>query len=804
MENIFKQLGYDASATKESGEYAEFELLYINNPDGTIRWFWPKHLKKAHFLKFYNIGNLKSFAFSLVMKLIFFLKLQFFLFKRKTLFVDLKKRKVSDFNINGNWAVFTGTIGPNNKSIVYINENGLGSFFKLATTNSIKELLAKETIVLNRLYVSNIETFRFPEILEIEEDYIQLNDVSDKGIRVSKLTNSHIDALIEINEKTAIKLPLSEIKSWVKIKEDIKLLQNSDDKRLPKGLIKKINVLVNEINEEEEIEVSLSHGDFTPWNMYLNEDGLHIYDWELADPLKPIGFDLFHFIIQQGILVKRKPWLEIKKEIDQHVNCKSFSQLSKFKNKDYDKYLKLYLVFNAAYYLKLYAEQNLWHKQVYWLFNTWNDALSSFMNKAITNREALILDTFDFLLSKKYGAIKFPNMSPEKLTINSDIDLLVDKETKRDIIKFYKNHPNVQNSLLFKKSFMTSLQIHTKNNEILNLDLIVKVKRKHLELLNSRSILNNVYTNGFGVKMLDVYDNARYIGLFYALNKTVIPSKYNYYEELMSHSETALDKQLYPFYIDQSYSPKSLINFIKTQKNNLKLNGIKNRLEYIIDSIRTVLFNRGTIITFSGVDGAGKSTVIENLKQIVEKQLRKRVIVLRHRPSILPILSALTKGKKQAELDASMNLPRMGQNKSTISSVLRFAYYYTDYVIGQFLIHIKYVLKGYVVIYDRYYFDFINDSIRSNIKLPKFVFKTGFKLIMKPKFNFFLYADSDTILSRKKELDKATIEKLTSDYLTQFNGLSKKETGAKYISIKNVNLDETLHTVFDCITYRAA
>ena len=425
-------------------------------------------------------------------------------------------------------------------------------------------------------------------------------------------------------------------------------------------------------------------------------------------------------------------------------------------------------------------------------------------DKVLTNRETLILDTFDFLLNKKYGAIKFPNMSPEKLTINSDIDLLVNKETKRELISFYKNHPNVQNSKLFKKSFMSSLQIFTKNNEILNLDLIVKVKRKQLELLDSGIVLNSVYTNGFGVKMLDICDNARYIGLFYALNKTTIPSKYNYYEELMSHSEIAIDKQLYPFYIDQSYSPKSLIRYIKAQKNNLKLNGLKNRLEYIIDSIRTVLFNRGTIITFSGVDGAGKSTVIENLKQMVEKQLRKRVIVLRHRPSILPILSALTKGKKQAELDASINLPRMGQNKSTISSALRFGYYYTDYVIGQFLIQIKYVLKGYVVIYDRYYFDFINDSIRSNIKLPKFVFKTGFKLIMKPKFNFFLYADSETILSRKKELDKTTIEKLTSDYLTQFNGLSKKETGAKYISIKNVNLDETLHTVFDCITYRAA
>ena len=90
MENILNQLGYKVSKTKESAEYEKIELLYINNPDGTIRWFWPTHVKNALFLKFYNISNLKTFAFSLVIKLIFFLKLQSFVFKRKIVFVDLK------------------------------------------------------------------------------------------------------------------------------------------------------------------------------------------------------------------------------------------------------------------------------------------------------------------------------------------------------------------------------------------------------------------------------------------------------------------------------------------------------------------------------------------------------------------------------------------------------------------------------------------------------------------------------------------------------------------------------------------
>ena len=127
------------------------------------------------------------------------------------------------------------------------------------------------------------------------------------------------------------------------------------------------------------------------------------------------------------------------------------------------------------------------------------------------------------------------------------------------------------------------------------------------------------------------------------------------------------------------------------------------------------------VIGLTGTGGAGKSTVIENIKYKIEKQLRKRVVVLRHRPSLLPILSAYTKGKKAAEQQAASTLPRMGSNSSVLSSLVRFLYYYFDYVIGQFYVYVKYVLRGYVVIYDRYYYDFINDAKRSNIVLPKFI-----------------------------------------------------------------------------------
>ncbi|MGZ9735798.1 hypothetical protein [Flavobacterium sp. GNP002] len=209
--------------------------------------------------------------------------------------------------------------------------------------------------------------------------------------------------------------------------------------------------------------------------------------------------------------------------------------------------------------------------------------------------------------------------------------------------------------------------------------------------------------------------------------------------------------------------------------------------------------SKGFTITFSGVDGAGKSTVIEQLTHRIEKQLRKPVVVLRHRPSLLPILSVWTKGKEKAHQDSIDKLPRQGGNKSLISSFFRFSYYYLDYLIGQFVVYFKYILRGYVVIYDRYYFDFINDSKRSNIVLSKKISSFGYQFLLQPKFNFFLFADASIILNRKKELSKSTIEQLTNDYTKLFKTLKSKNPLTVYESINNEDLEVTLQYVVTTI-----
>ena len=128
-----------------------------------------------------------------------------------------------------------------------------------------------------------------------------------------------------------------------------------------------------------------------------------------------------------------------------------------------------------------------------------------------------------------------------------------------------------------------------------------------------------------------------------------------------------------------------------------------------------------------------------------------------------------------------------------------YSYYYLDYLIGQFVIYFKYILRGYVVIYDRYYFDFINDSKRSNIVLPKSITTIGYRFLLKPEFNFFLFADAKTILKRKQELNETTINELTNDYNFLFQNLQLTTNSTVYKSINNEDLETTLSNIIKTI-----
>jgi len=771
------------------------KLLIINSSDGTPRWIINANARKPLFLKFYLTSSLRSRFYVAIIKLVFLLGLQRMLFTtRDASYKNTSRDSIIELS-DTNWAIFTGTVGPNNKIIVYNEIKGKSYFYKIANSHQSNSLIDNEEMITQLLFSLDLVHTNYSEIKRVNKNTIRLEDLSKEGKRSSRFNETHLSALSELYKKTSLTLPLSSLPIMKDIEIKLNELEFSLDNRIPVGLLRKLRTLANSL-ENIIVDAGFCHGDFTPWNIYISNNCLSVYDWELAKQLIPIGFDAYHFIIQQGILVDRKPWESIKKEIEQVITPEVLSGWSQ--NTKRDDYLSIYLLINTVSNLHLYSKQANWHVQVHWLLNTWIEALSDEMQKIQSPRELLIMDVFDFLHDKSYGSLKFPDTAPELLSEYSDIDLCIQKSDFRTINNFINTHPLTNNIHLEKKSFMASIFIYLVDGSMLNIDLIWKIKRKSMLMLDAESMLTDTYRNMYGVRQISAKDQVRYIGLFYGLNDTEIPTKYHADFELLSKEDGILDTLIYNNFKKNITGKPALVQFLKTKKENKFLHRIIHQINYYIDSIKPFLFSKGLTITFSGVDGAGKSTVIDNLKYEIEKKVRKQVVVLRHRPSILPILSAWVVGKANAEQESASTLPRQGNNTSLLSSIFRFSYYYLDYLIGQLYVYVKYISRGWVVLYDRYYFDFINDSKRSNIRLPGFISKAGYKLLLKPDLNFFLFADTDVILSRKQELDRSTITQLTHEYKSLFGKLNKSSS-AEYIIVKN----NTLKTTIDLVMHKS-
>lgn len=765
MKTLFKNTGYRLF-TQQHDDRKKTTFSYILNPDGSVRWFWNSKSEKPLFLKFYNAATPKAKVFSYVIRLVFALRLQRLVFKKETVYYTEDGNPL--FNMEGDWAIFTGTVGPNNKAVLFAD----GFFYKITETETGKQLIENEYRRIEMIK-SNDEII-VPSASLVTKNVLKLSDISVNGIRANEFTEFHTKALKTLSQKTQQTMRVSDWEYFQTLKKDFLEIK---DERIPKNLKRKIREILEHTDEDQTVELNFSHGDFTSWNCYINNEKLAVYDWELSSGKRPKAFDFFHFIIQNGILIQKKTWKEIEEEIKE--KNKIAFQLEDVILK---KYLQFYLLTNTLSYLKIYAEQKEWHLQIHWLLETWSQAFNLIVSDFKTERQLLIMDIFDRLSRSEYAALKFHNEMPEKLELNSDIDMILHSQKSAQLIDFVVKHHLVKKVTVIKRSFMKSVRILTLQNEILNLDLISQLKWKYLQMMNTCKILKNRHQNSFGVYQVSEGDTARFIDLFYNLNGAAIPEKYQSLVSKLLNKEKITNRT-------------TEIQALKMKNYNKGFKLMKNVLYYVKDSFSA----KGFIITFSGVDGAGKSTVISEVSELIEKRYRRPVKVLRHRPSLLPILSVWKKGKEKAHQDTIDSLPRQGNNKNSFSSLLRFGYYYTDYIFGQFIIYMKYVLRGKIVLYDRYYFDFIADAKRSNIQLPKAVTESGYHLLMKPKFNFFLYAAPEEILRRKKELSYRSICDLTKEYSQLFSKLEKQNQNSRYLSIENNDLDKTLGTIMNTI-----
>ncbi|WP_194974605.1 nucleoside/nucleotide kinase family protein [Aquiflexum lacus] len=764
MDKFLQALGFTRISATEKGR----KIYQLQNPDGTPRWMWNAENPNPDFLRFYAVSSLRSNVFSLLIKAIFLLKMQHLFFQKNSFSVLEDDSHILFPYLKSHFALFTGTAGPNRKLVLFSNQQ----FVKIALNENSSSLIAQEKSMLNQ--VKGGQYLEIPSPKNIGNGILALSDLGSRGKRINTFTPLHAKALQELTQnKHRENILFGKTEIYQNCLQNLEIEKEISFDQVPKQLLENLATLANSLSKQA-IPTHFAHGDFTPWNCFVEGEKIRLYDFELAHENMSFGFDAFHFVMQQGILVDHLPYKAIKPKLN--AAFKVLSQEANRSNLDFDSCLKAYLLVNTSYYLCIYSQQEKWHTQVNWLLNTWNEAISDVLSFTESARSLLIGNVFDFVQNQIYAAIKFPNIHPANLSEYADIDLLTEKSTANNLLKYLRQHILVKRVNIQPQSHMLSIVAVLQDGSLLALDLIWQLKRKSFAYMNVSEVINRSERNDFGVKTLSLSDTQTFLKYFYGLNFSSIPDRYLQFFE--KEESASIDHAL-------------LSAQVASMPENNGLSGLINKVNYGLDVLRNTFHQKGIIITFSGVDGAGKSTIIEHTKKELEKKLRKKVVVIRHRPSVLPILSAITQGKEKAEQKAANTLPRQGQNNNWISSLLRFGYYYTDYLFGQFYIYVKHVMRGEVVLYDRYYFDFINDSLRSNIRLPKWLTKAGYRLLLQPNLNFFLYADAETILNRKKELDAEAITTLTKDYLNLFTELDKKTEG-KYFPIENLQLHDTM------------
>lgn len=411
------------------------------------------------------------------------------------------------------------------------------------------------------------------------------------------------------------------------------------------------------------------------------------------------------------------------------------------------------------------------------------------------------LDAYDYVL------LKHIEDSIERVQESSDLDILVRPQNVKEIVTQLKGHPAVAKWTESAKKSMVQYFIYFEDTTFLQVDFLYKFIRTNTIYLNTDEIFQKRVKDKEGIYVTDTNELFEHVVLFNFLNFAGLPKKYIPYFE----QKAVRTKNRFIINFNEQYGTRynNVQDFAKFDKKlrdkiiekvqhfpqNQGINKLKNNWEYITDRLKAMKRDKGITITFTGVDGAGKTTILTETNRILTEKYKQKVVMLRHRPQLLPILSSIKHGKKEAEKRAAETMPRTGNNKSSIGSLIRFLYYYMDYIVGQFYVYFKYNRKGITVLYDRYYFDFIVDHRRSNININPTIPRFLYNFVFKPELNIFLYASPEVILKRKKELPSGEIVELTKKYKGLFEELDGKGNN-RYIPIENIVLEETLDTIF--------
>lgn len=361
-------------------EEGDDEFFVISDPKGYPRWAIPVEFDYPRFISLYNSQTIKARIYKLLVRLCYNFGLKSYLFLNKingTLKDEFKKILLKTGS--SEFSIFYGTPGLDRKIIIEMgNKKDIVAFCKVATTRSSLSLIANENKTLINLSSHDYKLLRVPKVIDTSKISITISNIKPSIYYECKnLTKLHILAVDELYGKNEMSLKplltISSVVTFLRLSNDSVIL---DEKN--RGVFSKLRNELDislELLGRVDVLCGLSHGDFTPWNMFMSEECLNVYDWEMSSEKAPLLYDIFHFFLQTEIMVHNSSIETIQENLGVLFRSEHITFFESKYNIDASLYFYAYLVSISSYYLIKYSQQDKLHTQAVSLLTKWGELM---------------------------------------------------------------------------------------------------------------------------------------------------------------------------------------------------------------------------------------------------------------------------------------------------------------------------------------------------------------------------------------------------------------------------------------------
>ena len=237
---------------------------------------------------------------------------------------DLQVLADSLFGVGAEFALFGGTPCVHQKATLqFWREGKILGYLKLCNHREVFCLFEHEQAVLDELQAAGMEDI--PRCLGCGELRPRLWFFAQSTTKTGQSrvphvwTPDHAAFLRRLAEKTQRSCAFEETDFYAAL---LQLQKHTD--WLPEGAQTVVTAALDKVLGHyagREVSFCAYHGDFTPWNMFVEGGRIFVFDWEYAARSYPQGLDYYHFVTQSAIFEQHAGGEEIWQQMQSHLTA---------------------------------------------------------------------------------------------------------------------------------------------------------------------------------------------------------------------------------------------------------------------------------------------------------------------------------------------------------------------------------------------------------------------------------------------------------------------------------------------------